>query len=140
MIRLFRHTEISRWLRFRRFYNLFANHLNWVFLPLLLMFGASVPLWVSTDFSLTDVGQTLWSASSVLLSTTLSMVIFFMYFEYLILPPKPKSWPLWKRVGVHVQYLAYPVIGLVMSVVPALEAHTRLLLGAYLEYKVTEKA
>jgi hypothetical protein len=140
LIRLFRHTEISRWLRFRRFYNLFANHLNWVFLPLLLMFGASVPLWVSTDFSLTDVGQTLWSASSILLSTTLSMVIFFMYFEYLILPPKPKQWPLWKKVGVHVQYLAYPVIGLVMSVVPALEAHTRLLLGAYLEYKVTEKA
>ena len=140
LIRLFTHTEISRWLRFRRFYNLFANHLNWVFLPLLLMFGASVPLWVSTDFSLTDVGQTLWSASSVLLSTTLSMVIFFMYFEYLILPPKPKSWPLWKKVGVHIQYLAYPVIGPVMSVVPALEAHTRLLLGAYLEYKVTEKA
>ncbi|MEP6753604.1 MAG: glycosyltransferase family 2 protein [Candidatus Dormiibacterota bacterium] len=140
LIRLFRHREISRWLRFRRFYNLFANHLNWVFLPLLLMFGASVPLWVSTDFSLTDVGQTLWSASSVLLSTTLSMVIFFMYFEYLILPPKPKEWPLWKKVGVHVQYLAYPVIGLVMSVVPALEAHTRLLLGAHLEYKVTEKA
>jgi len=28
----------------------------------------------------------------------------------------------------------------VMSVLPALEAHTRLLLGRYLEYKVTEKA
>jgi hypothetical protein len=140
LTRLFRHTEIPVWLRLRRFYNLFANHLNWVFLPLLLMFGASVPLWVSTDFSLTDLGQTLWSASGVLLSTTLSTVIFFMYFEYLILPPKPAKWPLWKKVGVHVQYLAYPVIGLVMSVLPALEAHTRLLLGAYLEYKVTEKA
>jgi hypothetical protein len=58
----------------------------------------------------------------------------------LILPPKPANWPLWKRVGVHVQYLAYPMIGLVMSVLPALEAHTRLLLGRYLEYKVTEKA
>ena len=46
----------------------------------------------------------------------------------------------WRKVLVHVQYLAYPVIGLVMSVLPALEAHTRLLLGRYLEYKVTEKA
>lgn len=140
LTRLFRHSEIPVWLRFRRFYNLFANHLNWVFLPLLLMFGASVPLWVSTDFSLTDLGQTLWSASGILLSTTLSTVVFFMYFEYLLLPPKPAKWPLWKKAGIHLQYLAYPVIGLVMSVLPALEAHTRLLLGAYLEYKVTEKA
>jgi len=37
------------------------------------------------------------------------------------------------------QYLAYPIVGLVMSVLPALEAHTRLLLGRYLEYRVTEK-
>ena len=93
LTRLTRHSEIPLWLRFRRFYNLFANHLNWVFLPLLLMFGASVPLWVSTDFSLTDLGQTLWSASGILLSTTLSTVVFFMYFEYLILPPKPARWP-----------------------------------------------
>jgi len=140
LARLFKHPEIPRWLRFRRFSNLFANHLNWVFLPLLLMFGASVPLWVSTDFSLTDLGQTLWSASGLLLTTTLSTVVFFMYFEFLILPPKPANWPLWKKAGVHVQYLAYPVIGLVMSVLPALEAHTRLLLGRNLEYKVTEKA
>ena len=31
------------------------------------------------------------------------------------------------------------IVGLVMSVLPALEAHTRLLLGRYLEYRVTEK-
>ena len=33
----------------------------------------------------------------------------------------------------------YPVVGLMLSVLPALEAHTRLLLGKYLEYRVTEK-
>ena len=63
-----------------------------------------------------------------------------MYFEWLMLPPKPAKWPIWKKAAVHVEYLAYPVIGLVMSVLPALEAHTRLLLGRNLEYKVTEKA
>ena len=98
-------------LRLRRFANLFSSHLNWVFLPLLLMFGASVPLWVSTDFSLTDLGQTLWGYSGLLLSITLSTVLFFMYFELRILPPKPAAWPLWRKLAVHIQYLAYPIVG-----------------------------
>jgi hypothetical protein len=66
-------------------------------------------------------------------------VVFFLYFEILLLPPKPANWPLWKRAGVYVQYFAYPIVGLVLSVLPALEAHTRLLFGRYLEYRVTEK-
>jgi hypothetical protein len=139
LARLFKHPEIPLVLRIRRFLNLFLNHINWIFLPLLLMFGASVPLWVSMDFSLTDVGQTLWSYSGILLTTTLSTVVFFLYFEILLQPPKPADWPLWKRGGVYVQYLAYPIVGLVLSVLPALEAHTRLLFGRYLEYRVTEK-
>ena len=125
--------------RLRRFTNLFLNHLNWIFLPLFLLFGGSAPIWFSQDFSLTDLGQLMWSVSGVLLSITLSTVLFFMYFEFRILPPKPKEWPLWRKVAVHVQYFAYPVVGLVLSVLPALEAHTRLLLGRYLEYRVTEK-
>jgi len=31
------------------------------------------------------------------------------------------------------------VVGLIFSVLPALEAQTRLMVGMYLEYKVTEK-
>jgi hypothetical protein len=139
LARLFKHPEIPLWLRIRRFQNLFLNHLNWIFLPVLLMFGASVPLWVSVDFSLTDWGQTLWAYSGIVLGTTLSTVIFFLYFEIRMLPPKPAEWPMWKKVAVYLQYFAYPMVGLVLSVLPALEAHTRLLLGRYLEYRITEK-
>ena len=99
----------------------------------------TLPIWVSNDFSLTDLGQALWSYSGILLSITLSTVVFFLYFEIRMLPPKPADWPLWKKGAVHLQYFAYPVVGLVLSVLPALEAHTRLLLGRYLEYRVTEK-
>jgi hypothetical protein len=103
------------------------------------MFGSSAPIWFSQDFSLTDLGQQMWTASSIILSVTLSSVLFFMYFESQMLPPKPELWPRWRRVAAHLQYFAYPVVGLVLSVLPALEAHTRLLLGRYLEYRVTEK-
>jgi len=139
LARLFKHPEIPFGLRMRRFSNLFLNHLNWIFLPVLLMFGSSAPIWFSKDFSLTDVGQGIWSLSGLLLSITLSTVFFFMYLEFRMLPPKPAEWPLWRRTIVHFQYFAYPVVGLVLSVLPALEAHTRLLLGRYLEYRVTEK-
>jgi len=139
LARLFEHPEIPIGLRLRRFSNLFLNHLNWIFLPVLLMFGSSAPIWFSKDFSLTDVGQQIWSLSGILLSITLSTVFFFMYLEFHMLPPKPVEWPRWRRIIVHFQYFAYPVVGLVLSVLPALEAHTRLLLGRYLEYRVTEK-
>src|SRR5258706_12312119 len=98
LARLFKHPEIPAWLRFRRFMNLFLNHLNWIFLPVLLMFGASVPIWVSTDFSLTDLGQTVWTYSGIRLSTTLSTVVFFLYFEIRRLPLKPAVGPLWNSV------------------------------------------
>jgi hypothetical protein len=140
LARLFKHPEIPLGLRIRRFMNLVLNHLNWIFLPMFLMFGASVPVWVSVDFSLTDLGQTLWGWSGLVLTAAVSTVIFLMWIEYKMLPPKPADWPRWKRIGIHLQYVAYPIVGLVLSVLPALEAHTRLLLGRYLEYRVTEKA
>jgi hypothetical protein len=137
--RFFKHPEIPLWLRIRRFANLFLNHLNWIFLPIFLMFGASFPVWISLDFSLTDLGQNLFVYSSGILTATLSTVVMLILLEHLMLPPKPASWGPVRSTLVYLQYLSYPVVGLMLSVLPALEAHTRLLLGKYLEYRVTEK-
>jgi hypothetical protein len=49
----------------------------------------------------------------------------------------PLTW--WDQafnVGV---WLFIPVVGLILTTLPALDAHTRLLLGKYLHYQVTEK-
>ena len=137
--RLFKHPEIPLRLRVHRFGNLFLNHLNWIFLPVLLMFGSSLPVMVNEDFSITDLGYSLWLYSSVILTTTLSTVVALIVLEALMLPPKPASWGRLRRGLAYLQYFSYPVVGLMLSVLPALEAHTRLLLGKYLEYRVTEK-
>src|SRR5207244_1199533 len=81
LARFFKHPEIPLVLRFRRFMNLFLNHLNWIFLPVLLIFGASVPISVSIEFSLTDLRQTLWSISCLLLGGSLSTVVCLLYFR-----------------------------------------------------------
>ncbi len=137
--RLFNHREIPLAARLRRFSNLYLNHLNWIFLPILLMFGASIPVYASVDFSLTEMGQHLWIYSLAILTTTLSTVLALIALEHLMLPPKPAHWSRARRFLIYLQYFSYPVVGLMLSVLPALEAHTRLLLGKYLEYRVTEK-
>ncbi len=53
--------------------------------------------------------------------------------------PKPAEWPWWRRRYAELQLFLYPIVGLALSVIPALEAQTRLMFGAYLEYTVTEK-
>jgi hypothetical protein len=53
--------------------------------------------------------------------------------------PKPPEWPWWRRRYAELQLFLYPIVGLALSVIPALEAQTRLMFGAYLEYTVTEK-
>jgi hypothetical protein len=50
---------------------------------------------------------------------------------------EPQSWS--DRAANLVVWLFIPVVGLVLTTLPALDAHTRLLLGKYLHYQVTEK-
>jgi hypothetical protein len=137
--RFFKHPEIPLWLRFRKFMNLFLNHLNWIFLPVLMIFGGSVPLWISVDFSIMDLGENLWKYSIEVLVSAVATVVALIVLEHLLLPPKPAHWGRLRCGLVYVQYMSYPIVGLMLSVLPALEAHTRLLLGKYLEYRVTEK-
>ena len=40
----------------------------------------------------------------------------------------------------YAQWIGLPIIGILFSNLPALDAQTRLLTGRYLEYRVTEKA
>ena len=137
--RLFEHPEIPFWLRIYRFWNLSATHVNWVFLPILLLLGTDMPVWVSVDFSLTDFGQNLWVFSTLIVSAALFSAAILIYVEARLLPPKPPGWSRFHRVAIYFQYLTFPIIGIVLNAIPALESHTRLLLGKYLEYRVTEK-
>ena len=63
-----------------------------------------------------------------------------MYVEERIAPPRPESWGILRNVVSRVQWMLLPVVGLLFSNLPALDAQTRLMAGRYLEYRVTEKA
>ncbi len=138
-VRLLRHSEIPFWLRARRYGYMIFNHLSWTTLPVLLLFGAAIPRMINLDWNLSNAAATLGGYAFVLLNIMLLNIAALILIEARLDPPQPRQWRLPRKVFSYLELVSYPIVGLLLSVLPALEAQTRLMLGMYLEYRVTEK-
>jgi hypothetical protein len=133
------HREISRWSRVWRVLNLFAEHINWAIAPIVITFGATLPLVLNPAFAQTTLGQNLPLYASSMLSIGLMGLAVLVYIENRIVPPRPAEWGWFPRLLSYAQWIGLPLVGVLFSNLPALDAQTRLLTGRYLEYRVTEK-
>ena len=138
-VRLLGHREISLWLRARRYGYMIFNHLTWTTLPILLLFGAALPRLLQEDWNLTTAADRLALYAFILINIAFLNIAALILVERRINPPMPRNWGMAHQIWAYAQLGLYPPVGLVFSVLPALEAQTRLMLGMYLEYKVTEK-
>ncbi|MBA2265266.1 MAG: glycosyltransferase family 2 protein [Chloroflexi bacterium] len=134
-----RHAEIPWMSRFWRVINLFGEHINWAITPFVLTFGATVPLLINPAFGETTLGQNLPLYASAMLTTAIVGLAVLVVVEHRIVPARPAEWGWLQRAISYVQWIGLPFVGIIFSMVPALDAQTRLLTGRYLEYKVTEK-
>ncbi len=136
----FAHREIPRRLRIRRLIDLWLDHINWAIAPFVIIFGSNVPLLLNPAFAQTTLGQNLPLYAAWLLTGAFCCLLILVFVEEQVAPPRPASWGPWRRALTYLQWLALPLVGLVFSNLPALDAQTRLMAGRYLEYRVTEKA
>lgn len=134
------HPEIPLGQRLRRLAGLWWDHLQWALAPFVLVFGTNLPLLLNPAFRETTLGQNLPFYAALMLTFALCLFFLLIYIEDAIAPPRPASWGLARRLGSYLGWLALPVSGLIFTLLPALDAQTRLLAGRYLEYRVTEKA
>ena len=134
------HREIPFWSRAWRVLNLFGEHINWAISPFVIIFGATVPLFINPAFARTTLGQNLPIYASSMLSIALVALIVLIWIEHRIVPPFPSGWGWLRRWGVYLGWTGLPFVGIFFTNLPALDAQTRLLTGRYLEYRVTEKA
>ena len=135
----FAHREIPRGLRIRRLIDLWMDHINWAIAPFVIIFGSNVPLLLNPAFAQTTLGQNLPLYAAWLLTGAFCCLLILVFVEEQIAPPRPATWGRARRTMSYLQWLALPVVGLIFSNLPALDAQTRLMAGKYLEYRVTEK-
>jgi hypothetical protein len=136
----FAHSEIPRGVRIRRLLDLWLEHINWAIAPFVILFGSNMPLLLNPQFAQTTLGQNLPLYAAWLLTGAFCCLLVLIYVEERIAPPRPATWRWRHRFQSWIQWILLPLVGLVFSNLPALDAQTRLMTGRYLEYRVTEKA
>lgn len=125
--------------KFFRIFYVVETHLFWPTSFFLLTLGASIPALINPVFSRSALGYNLPKMSGIILTVTTVFLVILIIIDAKSRPKKPASYSVAKTPLLLFQWLLLPAISLLFSSLPALEAHTRLLLGKRLEYKVTEK-
>ena len=115
------------------------SHFTWPISWFIITIGLTVPTLINPAFARTTLGYTVPRLSSFILTIALVFLVIMLVFDKIYKPSRPKGFPLWRAVIMPLEFVLMPVAGFIFTALPGLDAHTRLMLGKYIQYKVTEK-
>jgi len=133
------HPEIPRWDRLARILLILEHHIFWPANWFILTIGSTIPPLINPAFDRTTLGHNLSKISSGILTMSAVLLLVIIIIDLRIKPPRPKDFAIWKLPFLYAHWLTLPIISFFLSALPGLDAHTRLILGKRLEYRVTEK-
>jgi cellulose synthase/poly-beta-1,6-N-acetylglucosamine synthase-like glycosyltransferase len=133
------HSEIPFPDRLRRVLQLLEQHVFWPSNWFILTIGSVLPPLVNPAFGRTVLGHNLAQLSSGILTLSMAFLLIIIILDWRTKPPRPKEFKAWKLPFLYIQWLTVPVVSFFLSALPGLDAHTRMILGKRLEYRVTEK-
>ncbi len=135
----FKNKTIPFWDKTTRLIHLLEQHILWPTNWFILTVWSSIPPLVNPVFARTALGHSLSQISSAILTLCVIFLLVIIFLDFRIKPNKEQKTSKWKMPFSYLQWLSLPLVSFFLSALPGLDAHTRLLLGKKLEYRVTEK-
>lgn len=130
---------VSFWNKTIRLLRLIEDHFLWPVNWFFITVGMTLPSLIHPTFSRTVLGYNLPRLSALILNLCLIFLIIILIVDAKQRPPRPADVPRWRSWLIPLEFVLMPVVGFFFNALPGLDAHTRLMLGKYLEYRVTEK-
>lgn len=137
--KFFKTPHINPLVKLRRILFLAETHLLWTTSFFILTISASIPPLINPVFKRTVLGFLLPRLSALILTLSSLMLILYVYLDYQLRKKLKQKTRLISLPFLFIQWYLLPIVSFFFSTLPALEAHTRLLFGRKIKYKVTEK-
>jgi cellulose synthase/poly-beta-1,6-N-acetylglucosamine synthase-like glycosyltransferase len=119
---------------------LIEGHLSWATASILIFLLGWLPLFLGgPEFSQTLISYNLPKIISRVMTLAMIGLVASVYFSFLLLPPKPPDYSRFKYLIFAFGWLLLPLMMIFFASFPALDAQSRLLLGKYMGFWVTEK-
>jgi len=135
----FRAKNIPFWNKTLRMIRLVEDHFLWPVNWFIITLGINIPTLVNKNFAKTAIGFNLPKTSSLILTICLVFLAIILWVDLRQRPPRPKDVPRIRSLLIPLEFILMPLAGFIFGALPGLDAHTRLMLGKYMEYRVTEK-
>lgn len=132
-------TEVPFWRKTFWLLKFWEFHFLWPVHWFAITVGAFFPPLLNPVFARTIMGKTLPQVTSMILTISLVSLVLVWVIHVQARPKRPEQISWLRRMVMPLELLLLPILGFFFSALPGLDAHTRLMLGRYIEYRVTEK-
>lgn len=113
---------------------------SWAVAPILITILGYLPLYVSSNMDKkTVIAQIAPVVLQIIMNTAMIGLVFSAALTTILMPAKPanKSW--WYYLTIPLQWVMFPLCMVIFGSIPATDAQTRLMIGKYLGFWVSEK-
>lgn len=140
MVWYFKRNQVPFLKRFHFYYNQLEGGFFWAVAPILIFILGWLPLFVANYQGIgTVIIETAPHILEIIMNTCMIGLFTLCILSAIILPLRPQRHKKTKWLLMILQWIFLPLTLIIFSAIPAIDAQTRLMLGKYLGYNVTEK-
>lgn len=117
-----------------------SGRISWGLTPVIIAFFGWLPIIFGGErFNQTVLALKLPKVLGYLMTFSMFGLVVSMFLSLLLLPPPPFKAGILRRLAMVLQWLLAPLIAIPLGAFPMIDAQTRMMLGKYMEFQVTEK-
>lgn len=132
--------KVPFWEKTVRVLRVIEDHFLWPVNWFAITVGALLPPLLNANFARTMLGKTLPQVTSGILTVCLLALGVMIVLNAKLRPQKEgRRIPIVSHIWEALEFVTLPLVGFFFTALPGIDAHTRLMLGKYIEYRVTEK-